>query len=306
MDLFQVRHKDSVHFPSTEWHTTVAKARKEAIKKKMPIESEIVNLKIVGHEALVEAIQLLMNATEPLDPKVQFVRYLGNAKEVKKLKVIPIRNASSNQRSEAKVIKFEDLPADNSTNIIQMKPSKTGYNFTDAVKQYRWDDAGLILTEILDAGVVVEQNGRAYLAKNMNLNSETIAIFEMGIRLGYRGAIQQGHPKTSNLLPYGKGVGYLSLAKSCEDRWAISVYSDRKLNCLRISINKRYQDVLTHLGISFSSQNTTREHPEIQFLDVLPVLQGINTSIYGEGLENETILDKILKKLTRKKTHAGS
>ena len=63
MDLFQVRHKDSANFPSTEWHTTVAKARKEAIKKKMPIESEIVNLKIVGHEALVEAIQLLMNAT---------------------------------------------------------------------------------------------------------------------------------------------------------------------------------------------------------------------------------------------------
>ena len=98
----------------------------------------------------------------------------------------------------------------------------------------------------------------------------------------------------------------MSLAKSYEDRWAISVYRDRKLNCLRISINKRYQDVLTHLGIGFSSKNTTREHPEIQFLDVLPVLQGINTSRYGEGLKNETILDKILKKINAKKTDAGS
>ena len=68
-----------------------------------------------------------MNATEPLDPKVQFVRYLGNAKEVKRLKVIPIRSASSNQRSEKKVLKFVDITADNSTNIIQMKPSKTGF-----------------------------------------------------------------------------------------------------------------------------------------------------------------------------------
>ena len=182
-----------------------------------------------------------------------------------------------------------------------MKPSKTGYNFDDAVKQYRWDNEGLILTEILDAGVVVEQNGRAYLAKNMNLNSETIAIFEIGIRLGYTAAIQQGHPKTSNLLPYGEGVGYLSLAKSYKDQWAISIYKDKKINSLHILINKRYREILTRLGICFNAQQVSRDHPEIQFLDVLPALHGINKSLDGGFLEPKTILGKLRYALVRKK-----
>ena len=136
MDLYQVRHKDSANFPSTGWHSTVAQARKEALSKNMPIESEIVNLKIVGHEALVEAIQLLINATEPLDPKVQFVRYLGNAKEVKKLKVIPIGKTATSKNSQKKNSSPESISADNVTNIVEMKPSNTGYDFDDTVRQY--------------------------------------------------------------------------------------------------------------------------------------------------------------------------
>ena len=301
MDLYQVRHKDSANFPSTGWHSTVAQARKEALSKNMPIESEIVNLKIVGHEALVEAIQLLINATEPLDPKVQFVRYLGNAKEVKKLKVIPIGKTAANKNSQKKNNKPESISADNVTNIVEMKPSNTGYDFDDTVRQYRWDEHGLVLSEIPDTGVVVEQNGRAYLAKNINLSSETIAIFEIGIRLGYTVAIQQGHPKTSNLLPYGEGVGYLSLAKSYKDQWAISIYKEKKVNSLHILINKRYQEILTHLGICINAQQVSRDHPEIQFLDVLPALHGINNSLDGGFLKPKAILDKLLYAWVRKK-----
>ena len=301
MDLYQVRHKDSANFPSTGWHSTVAQARKEALSKNMPIESEIVNLKIVGHEALVEAIQLLINATEPLDPKVQFVRYLGNAKEVKKLKVIPIGKTATSKNSQKKNSSPESISADNVTNIVEMKPSNTGYDFDDTVRQYRWDEHGLVLSEIPDSGVVVEQNGRAYLAKNINLSSETIAIFEIGIRLGYTAAIQQGHPKTSNLLPYGEGVGYLSLAKSYKDQWAISIYKEKKVNSLHILINKRYREILTHLGICFDAQQVSRDHPKIPFLDVLPALHGINKSLDGGFLEPKTILGKLRYALVRKK-----
>ena len=293
MDLYQVRHKDSVNFPATEWHSTVTQARKEALSKNMPLDSEIVNLKIVGHEALVEAIQLLINATEPLDPKVQFVRYLGNAKEVKKLKVIPLGKTATNKISRKKIDNPESISADNVTNIIEMKPSNTGYDFDDTVRQFRWDEHALVLTEIPDTGVVVEQNGRAYLAKHISLSSETIAVFEIGMRLGYTVAIQQGHPKTSNLLPYGEGVGYLSLAKSYKDQWAISIYKDKKINNLHILINKKYREVLTHLAICIDAQQVSRDHPEIQFLDVLPVLHKINDNIDSGTMENETILGKL-------------
>ena len=182
-----------------------------------------------------------------------------------------------------------------------MKPSNTGYDFDDTVRQYRWDEHGLVLTEIPDTGVVVEQNGRAYLAKHISLSSETIAIFEIGMRLGYTVAIQQGHPKTSNLLPYGEGVGYLSLAKSYKDRWAISIYKEKKVNSLHILINKRYQKILTRLGVHFNAQQVSRDHPEVLFLDVLPALHSINNHANGEFLKPKTILDKLLYALVREK-----
>ena len=88
MDLYQVRYKTSTTSSFTDWYLSIAEARKDAMDRNMPIGSEIVQLKLVGHEAMVEAIHILMNAKEPIDPAVKFLRNLGSAREVKKRKVI--------------------------------------------------------------------------------------------------------------------------------------------------------------------------------------------------------------------------
>ena len=143
--------------------------------------------------------------------------------------------------------------------------------------EHFWINADLKLTEILDRGIKVEQNGRSYIARKQTLNSRTIAIFEMSIELGFNVAIQRGHPREDNLLPEGNGVVYLSLARSYDEQWVLVVDDLKREERNLILIHRRYKDLLTSHNIEFEITSRNASHLIIDFLDIVPALKLISS-----------------------------
>ena len=143
--------------------------------------------------------------------------------------------------------------------------------------EHFWINADLKLTEILDRGIKVEQNGRSYIARKQTLNSRTIAIFEMSIELGFSVAIQRGHPREDNLLPEGNGAVYLSLARSYDEQWVLVVDDLKREERNLILIHRRYKDLLTSHNIEFEITSRNASHLIIDFLDIVPALKLISS-----------------------------
>lgn len=304
MNIYQVRHKVKNNLSSTNWHSTIGEARREALEKKMPIESEIVELKIVGHEAMAEAIKLLMNGNEPM---VKFIRNLGSAAAVKKSKVIPIHKANKIQAPQLQIGSSDvaGQDKDKDSNVFEIKRPRMRSIVDEEFNDYRWDNEDLILTGIPATGVLVEQGGRAYLAKRQILNSRVVAIFEIAIQLGFRAAIQKNHPRSNRLLPEGDGVGYLSLGISYEGPWALTINSIVNENCI-ILINKKYEAVLLDKNIKFRPNTKAFGHLAIDFLDMFPALSAIKQSAGGHGKNDKKVLENFFQKLINKRKRSRS
>jgi len=92
-------------------------------------------------------------------------------------------------------------------------------------------------------GLLVHQDGRAYIARGWRLNKETRQLIKACLEAGFVCMIQDGHPRTSNQLPIcTKGVIKLSFSISPQHRWSIAVESAKNGTDYRLAVlNKLYE-----------------------------------------------------------------
>lgn len=98
--------------------------------------------------------------------------------------------------------------------------------------RYKWDSIGLEIEES-EVGLIVNQEGQSYLARNWAHTNLLEQIINLAIQYGLTYLIRHTHPRPSNRLPEGiDGVEYIGFSKSPDDRWVFVVdqksYSTRK------------------------------------------------------------------------------
>lgn len=81
-----------------------------------------------------------------------------------------------------------------------------------------WPEQGLKVSEV-SRGLLVEQRGDAYVAKNWRLSSSVIDVINRALHYGLISLIQNGQPQTSKREPTGDGAEYLSFARRPNEYW---------------------------------------------------------------------------------------
>lgn len=98
-------------------------------------------------------------------------------------------------------------------------------------------------------GVLVCQNGDAYLARGWKLNSDLISIIQSFLDAGFSCLIREGHPRRENRK---KGVDYIGFSATTSDWWvAVLDKSSGQVPVMRITVTKKLRDFLITTGISF-------------------------------------------------------
>jgi hypothetical protein len=118
--------------------------------------------------------------------------------------------------------------------------------------EFRNQTVDLHIQEI-DAGLLISQAGRSYIARRWRLTKDVVNVIEMAIKSGLVNLIQNGHPQESKLLPNGDGADYITFSDDPNHRWVFvldmdSAPSQSKLQ--KVKFNKKYKHYLRDQGIS--------------------------------------------------------
>lgn len=143
-------------------------------------------------------------------------------------------------------------------------------------------------TERDGGGLIVEQEGRKYLARGWRLTPEFQATVGLIFDHGLTCVIRTNQPSPKHLNTH-RGVDYVGFSRSPEERWVIVLdqYSGRP-SIDRVTVEKGYRDVLAAAKIPFEWETSGGQNifVEIQYLrDLLSILTpvAINTVEMARG-----------------------
>ena len=106
-------------------------------------------------------------------------------------------------------------------------------------------------------GVLVRQDGDAYVAKDWVLSESVMKVVETALRYGLACMIQNRHPQPSKREPMGDGAIYLSFARRSTEYWVLGLNDNAGLNrhsrssVQRVLFNKNYRHALIQADIPF-------------------------------------------------------
>ena len=172
-------------------------------------------------------------------------------------------------------------------------------------------------------GVLVRQDGDAYVAKGWELSESVLKVVETALRCGLACMIQNRHPQPSKREPMGDGAIYLSFARRSTEYWVLGLNDNAGLDrrnrssVERILFNKNYRHALIQADIPFQVEkfrNASNIEVPFQYLQdaveaCLPYLdthahQRGKSGVEGEypGFRDEADIERWLMEQTDDKT----
>lgn len=132
------------------------------------------------------------------------------------------------------------------------------------MQQLCWNEYNDLKLSELEAGILVSQNGAAYIARNWRLTDQVSEVVQWALDSGLHWLIQNGHPKESHRYPHGNGGNYISFSPVQDNLWVFAIDeqspSNRKeRNDVRQAVfQKKYRAIFSEHGIRFEieSRNT--------------------------------------------------
>ena len=85
-------------------------------------------------------------------------------------------------------------------------------------------DQGIEVKQLED-GVLVSQNGQAYVARNWRLDVPVIRLIEQAISAGLGCMIRKDHPRKNARWPNTRGTVYLAFSPSPDHQWSLAIDS---------------------------------------------------------------------------------
>ncbi|KHA53115.1 endonuclease NucS domain-containing protein [Sulfitobacter geojensis] len=174
--------------------------------------------------------------------------------------------------------------------------------------------AGGIEAETLEEGLLVRQDGHAYVARNWQLSPATEELIETAIGSGLGCMIRNDHPRRNARWPNTRGVVYLAFSPDPGKQWSVAIDTFRpgKGDYGVAVFNGKYQAQFFNADIpfSFEGRNKSSGHLVVARQDVIPTLKalaGFDHSVLalnrathaGEGFTTEYVLQQqILKNWT--------
>lgn len=96
-------------------------------------------------------------------------------------------------------------------------------------------------------GLLIAQDGRAYIARDWRLTKDVARIVDLALGAGLTNMIQNGHPQESKLLPHGDGADYMTFSNAAAHRWIFVLDMDscsHRCYPAQVKFNKKFKHVL--------------------------------------------------------------
>ena len=164
-----------------------------------------------------------------------------------------------------------------------------------------------IEVENTDEGLLVRQDGEAYVARNWRLTPATEQLISAAIASGLCCMIREDHPRKNARWPNTRGVVYLAFSPNSKCQWAFAIDTFRagRGTYGAAVFNGKYQAQFSAAGLpfSFERRNKGAGHLVVAQENVIPTIEALagfdhqvlalNRSHHGgEGFSTEYVLQR--------------
>ncbi len=136
-----------------------------------------------------------------------------------------------------------------------------------------------ITLEEVREGLLVQQHGEAYIARNWMLSEPVIELIQTAMSSGLTWMIRTDHPRQNARMPNRRGVVYLAFSPTQHQQWSMAIDSVRpKSGAYGHGVfNGKYHEQFVESGIpfKFEARNKTSGHLVVAREDVLTTLEAL-------------------------------
>jgi hypothetical protein len=138
----------------------------------------------------------------------------------------------------------------------------------------RWSATDLELEASAD-GIILRQNGSAYLAREWALTEQVDSFVEACVDAGLGCFIRHSHPKVSNR---ANGVHYLCASRAADERWVVGIdqYSPKARKTgdqiQRLIVENHYGFALQRAGLRIDWQSSSANNIHVPFSELAHLL----------------------------------
>jgi len=150
-----------------------------------------------------------------------------------------------------------------------------------------------IVVEDVDGGLLVQQRGEAYVARNWCLTPPVDQLIETALSCGLDCMIRDDHPRRNSRWPNTRGVVYLAFSQGPSMQWSLAIDTFRAGggDYGHAVFNGKYHEqfVAEAIPFTFEGRNKSSGHLVVERAQVIPTLKALSSFDHSVLVHNRAV-----------------